>query len=638
VSALTGVAVQEPAEVGPAVDGLGRAPAGVTLAVEDGRGCPRYVAVIVRGVRVGPSPEWLVRRLAGVGARSINNVVDATNYLLHGFGQPAHAFDLSRLAGPGIVVRGAREGERLVTLDGVERALPVGALVIADAERAQAVAGVMGGRDSEVTDATTDVLLEIAVFDAAQVRRTRRALGLSTDASYRFERGVDPGAIRQMAERLARLVVQVAGGTVEGVLETGVAPVERVAVRLRHARVERVLGAPVPPAEVERTLGAIGFQLRGLAPGEWDVAAPTWRHDVARDVDLIEDIARLRGFDALPDELRPFRPGTVPVHPLHRAGERVRDAMVAEGLLEAKPLPFVRGDDATHVRVQNPLAEDEPHLRRTLLESLARRAEHNLARMNGDVRLFEVGAAFEPTDEGLPREEQRAALLVMGQRRPPHFTEPKPPHVDAWDAKGLAVRLAQAAFPGAPVRCLPEAGDGDVLWRLEVDGMPRGIVTRVPLDAPVWAAPAFGVELTLGEMPATMVAPVGEHAYVGEDGAARPSADTPPRGVPIAPPVQYVPLPTQPAAELDLALLVPESVAAADVERVIRTTSGALLERLECFDEFRGAGLPDGTRSLAWRLTFRHPERTLRDKEIDGRRTAVVRALEQQLGVHPRSS
>jgi phenylalanyl-tRNA synthetase beta chain len=304
-----------------------------------------------------------------------------------------------------------------------------------------------------------------------------------------------------------------------------------------------------------------------------------------------------------------------------------------------RPLPFTSGrgpvnGTANLVRVQNPLADDEPFLRSTLLDTLAMRAEYNLNRMQGNVRLFEVGSVFVARPGSTPLEEVHAALLVMGQRRPSHFTEPQPPAFDAWDAKSLAQTLAEAAFPGIAARV--EAGDEHALWYIMAGAARIGRVIRVPLDAPVWASPAFGVELTLGEMPNAAVAPKGQHAH-GEGAridVVLPEVETPtgPRG-----PVRFVPIPTFPAAEFDLALLVPETLPAGDVERVLRSAGGELLERCVLFDEFRGAGVPEGTRSLAWRLTFRHPERTLRDKELEGRRAQLIKSLEGALGVRPRT-
>lgn len=632
VAALTGVTLRIPAELGAlrAVKRVTRGESsatsgGVTVRVEDPSDCPRYCGVIVRGVKVGPSPEWLRRRVESVGGRSISNVVDATNYVLYGFGQPVHAFDLARLGGGRIVVRRARSGERLVTLDGTARALTPEVLTIADATDAVALAGIMGGQASEVTDATKDILLEVATFSPRVVRAGRRQLGMSTEASYRFERGIDDAAVPRIATIAAALLASVAGGTVEAMLDVGSPAKRRKPVVLDPARVGRLLGDRVSAAETTRLLKSVGF---GVAKSgkSLRVAPPSWRHDVSRDVDLVEEVARLRGYDRLPDTLVGARPGTVPDHPLHAAARRVRDALVGAGMLEARPLPYVAAPAAGEhgaVRVRNPIGEDEPYLRTEVLATLARRAEYNLSRMQGDVRLFEIGTVFHAAEGGGVREEIRVGALIMGARRPRHFTEAEPPAFDAWDAKGLAELIARTAWPGARIELT--SGAGGALWTVSVEGTARGVVRSVVLDAPVWAAPAFGVEVTLGRMPTAPVAPRGTHDY------GRASVPSPPS------PVRYSPLPTTPAAEFDLALLVPDGVLAADVERVMRRVAGDTLEQLVLFDEYRGGHIPAGTRSLAWRLTFRHPERTLRDKEIEGRRGQVVKVLEQELGIRVRA-
>jgi phenylalanyl-tRNA synthetase beta chain len=653
LSALTGIPVRDPDEVfGDDVasgdrrfgDGvLGRVPSaggevvhdlhrassgGATVELVDVEGCPRYMAVVIRGVTVGPSPEWLVRRLAALGVRSISNVVDVTNYMLHGYGQPMHAFDLATLREARVVIRRAHPGEVLVTLDGAARTLDERMTVIADAERAVAVAGVMGGKESEVGEGTTDVLLEVAYFAPRPVRTTRKALGLNTDASYRFERGIDPAIAPHALSIAAQLMARVAGGRVDGqAIDVGAPPGDRPPVAITPARLHRLLGDAVPGHEIARLLSSVGFRVtpRGDGAETLDVAAPSWRHDVARDADLVEEVARLRGYDVLPDAVLPFRPGTVPDHPLHLAGRRVRDALVGMGLLETRPLPFVAGGDDTHARVANPLADDEPHLRRSILETLARRAEYNLSRMQGNVRLFEIGAVFTPRAGQLPVEKVRVGLLVMGARHPAHFTDRAREAFDAWDAKGIAERVAAVAHPG--MRITLEPGDGDrVLWRIHAKGGEVGSVERVSLDRPVWASEAFGVELTLGRMPSAPVAPPGAHDYTqGNDRPARSF-------------VAYRAIPITPPAEFDLALLVPDGVNAAQVEQTMRRSAGDLLERLDLFDEFRGAGVPAGHRSVAWRLTFRDATRTLRDKEVDGRRQKILRALESELGVRPRTA
>jgi phenylalanyl-tRNA synthetase beta chain len=603
------------------------------VVLEDPHGAPRYCGVVIRGVKIAPSPRWLADRITSVGGRPINNVVDATNFMLHGFGQPMHAFDVAKLAGNAVIVRRARAGERLVTLDGVERTLTPSMTVIADAERAQALAGIMGGRDSEVTDETTDIFLEVANFDPKTTRATRRALGMSTDASHRFERGVDIEWTPFWLSHAVALITQVAGGTAEDDVDLYPEPRTQAPLRLRVSRIAKVLGAPVSAQEAMSLLRSIGFVVEWV-PGtemlhgdqELHVVPPSWRVDIVHEVDLIEEVARLHGFDAFASDLRPFRVGTVPDAPIELLASRLRTTLANAGLFEVRPMPFVSGGER-YVRVRNPLAVHEAFLRRGIVESLAKRAEYNLAHMQGDIRLFEIGAAFAPSTGRLPREEVRVGALIMGARRPPHFTEPKPPPFDEWDAKGLAELILETAFPRRGIALVPD--EGDTLWQVHVDGRPMGQVTRVRLDAPVWASAAFGVEIVLETVTSDDVAPPGHAAY-REDAAAveRPVAS-------IAP---FRQLPVTPATEFDLALIVPNDVPAAKVEEVIRTHAGELLERVTLFDEFRGAGLGAGTRSVAWRLTFRHPERTLRDKEVSGRREKLLRALEEELGVRQRTA
>ena len=592
---------------------------GVTIRIDDTVSCPRYMGIVIRGVTVGPSPDWLRERLEAAGSRSINNVVDATNYALLGLGQPVHAFDLSKLHEQTIVVRPTREGESLVTLDGTERELPTGTTVICDGSSPTGLAGVMGGRTSEVTHATTDILLEVANFDARFVRRVRRALNLMTDASYRYERGIDDASSPDVALQCAALITRLAGGTVTAHLDVGRVPLARDVVFLRPSRVAKLLGDPVPLEDIVRVLRALGCNVEQGDADHLRVTPPSWRQDLLLEVDLIEEVVRMRGFDTVTDELRAFRPGTVPDHPMHLTELRVRALLVGRGLYETRPMPFTK-DDTSGARVKNPLADDEPYLRASILDTLARRAEYNLNRMEGDVRLFEVGHVFLPSSDRLPLEQVRVGALLMGKRRPSHFTEMEPPAFDAWDAKSLAESLAAAAFPGAKISLVP--ADAEALWRVHANGDDVGSVRRVALDTPVWASDAFGVELTLGVMSSADVAPAGQHAHV----MASTRSSTVPH-------VVYRTLATQPAAGFDLALVLPSSVRAADVEVVLRRESGELLESVQVFDEYRGDRLPAGMRSVGWRLQFRHPERTLRDKELEGRRSKLVSALQRELGV-----
>ena len=599
--------------------------AGITVQVDSDTKTRRYLGAVVRGVKIGPSPHWLKQRLDAVGVRSINNVVDATNYVLHELGQPVHAFDAAKIGGNTIIVRKARPKETTVTLDGVTRTLAADTVIIADAQQSQGIAGVMGGRDSEVTDATQDLFIEVANFDPKLIRAARKTAGLITDASYRFERGVDREIAPVAMDRVIRIIVALAGGSLaDKPIDVSAAAPKKVTLKLRASRVEQVLGIALPLTAAGKFLKAAGFAVAGQTAKEIKVTVPSWRGDVVDEIDLVEEVARFHGYDALPSEIRPFRPSSTFDDPLWTLSARVREAMVALGLLEVRPMPFVAGADDSHVRVSNPLAENEPHLRTSLLETMARRAEFNLAHRSGDVHVFEIGSAFAPGKNGVPHEQLRLSVMLMGKRRPQHFTEPQPPAFDEWDAKGVAEVAASLVASGESIALVP--GAGRVIWNVAAGDRTLGTVVRMELDAPVWAAPAFGVELAIGDLESEPPAARGKHTYIEVPKGSHKVAAT-----------RYRAIPTMPAAEFDLALLVPKPTSVADVERVIRASAGELLEKLELFDQYTGAGVGDAERSLAWRLTFRDAERTLRDKEIEGRRNKILSALEQELHVRQRT-
>ncbi len=575
---------------------------GVTVKLEDPEGAPRYMIAVIRGVRVGPSPRWLAQRLEAVGQRAINNIVDATNYILLELNQPLHAFDLAKLKGPAVVVRRAKPQEQIKTLDGVTRNLTPEMTAICDAERPTIVAGVMGSADSEVTAATTDLVLECAYFQPTRIRRTRRALELSSESSYRYERGIDLFALPDALRRAVELITTVAGGTMrEPAIDLWPDPQQERTVFLRPARVTHVLGVPVERSEIEKRLLSVGFV---VAPKDDRLAVqvPGWRPDVTGEVDLIEEVARLKGYDAFPDELRPYRPGTVPDAVVEQAKARVREQLVRAGLYEARTLALVPVDGPAAVPILNPLSSTEAFLRSRLLPELVRRVEHNWAGLVRDVRLFEVGTVFRKTSESRPEEHTSVAAVFTGARRPPHWSEgAKVPDMDLWDLKWhfeLALGLANRAA------ALRETPDGAGWEAVDASGAAVGWAGPLEGDAPNWAAPLFGYELRLGS-----------------DGAAV---------------TQYRPLPTTPPVEHDVALVLPEGVSAAAVESVLRRAAGPLLARIAVFDEYRGKGIAPGMRSVAWHLVFRAPDRTLREAEVETLVRAAVTAVEGELGVRRR--
>lgn len=606
--------------------------AGVSVQIDDPDLCSRYLGAVIRGVKIGPSPAWLQERLRGAGARPINNVVDATNFVMLELGQPMHAFDLKHLAGSRIVVRRAGSGSgnagevdenAFTTLDDEERTLGPAMLMICDGEQPVAIGGVMGGLNSEVEDDTTDLLLEAALFDPKSIRATRKALVMSTDASYRFERGVDPAGMRRAMERCIEVVLATAGGTLDGpVLDCCPVGFEESVVDLRLSRIERVLGIPFEGDYVTSLLTPLGFTVEGRTDDVLHVRVPGYRsYDVTREVDLIEEVARTHGFDRFPDTLGPQRPGTVPDHPAFQLEDRLRAALAAAGLFEAHTPAFApRGEG--DVEVANPLATTEPVLRRAVLPALLRRVEYNQARGNRDVRLFEIGTVFRRAGSGEPPyEATHLAAVLTGRAAPPHWSREDVP-LEIWDLKALLEETAAVAFPAGVTLAVapPESADGTTSATPSLDPSMTFVVTdaagasigaggRVApdrIDLPAWATDVWAFELTLPTEPAPP--PVPTHA----------------------------PLPHFPASERDLALIVAKSLPAAEVTAHLERFGGKELERVELFDLYEGEGIPEGSRSLAYRLRFRAPHRTLKDKDVDKAVRTVLKRLEEDLGVTAR--
>lgn len=590
-----------------ATAGASGSTAGVDIGIEDEVGCARYLAAVIRGARVGPSPEWLAARLRVIGLRPINNVVDATNFVLHEVGQPLHAFDLDRL-GQRVAIRRANAGERLTTLDGVERALDPDMLVIADASRPVALAGVMGGEDSEVDDATTNLLIECAWFDPGVVRTAARRLGLSTDASYRFERGVDRDLQPLALRRVVDLIVAIAGGEVaEPAVDLHPRPARRQSIELRTARVERLLGVAVGGEEIAALLEPIRF---GVEPGTDTVrvSVPASRPDVTREVDLIEEVARRRGYDSFEERLLPHRPSNAPDDPQVAVAAAVHELMGRWGFLEARTAGFAPAAER-RVPLLNPLSAEESHMRDDLLSGLLRRVEHNWAHGVRDVRLYEIGTVFFPARGEIPaREEIRVAAVATGGRTPHHWSAPPEPW-DRWDLRALLGEL-QALLAGVGEGITSGEARSPVLEAEAAYTIPQrylegGRIRQGAIDAPLWAGAVWGLE---GELPERLPARA----------------------------VRYLPLPEHPAVERDLALVGARTVSGAQMREAIVEAAGELLESLALFDVYEGKGVPEGARSLAWRLRFRHPERTLTDGEVDRAIERVLALLAERLDVRRR--
>ena len=591
--------------------------------------CPRYAAAVA-DVTVGASPGWMAARLEAAGVRPINNVVDVTNYVMIELGHPLHAFDLDRLAGRELRVRLAWPGETVRTLDGVARTLPGGTLVIADAGRAQAVAGVMGGADSEVAGSTTRVALESAWFDPPAVRRTSKRLALSTDASYRFERGADIEAPVRALRRVQALLRDIGAGTPRGaIVDRFPVPRPAVTVTLRHARIRQVLGIDVEPGFVSATLERLGFGADPLPAGDggraWRVTVPTHRVDVGREIDLVEEVARHHGYDRLPATFpAAVRPPAAPSDALDRQ-RLLRKVLTASGcseaitygfIEEAAAVPFVAGPDDL-VRIANPLAETSGVLRPSLIPGLVDALIYNRRREHRDVRLFEIGRRFTAARGETPA----FAVAVTGANSPEHWSDSgrrqgQAPPIDLFDVTGIVGRVCDAlgVAPAFEAPATPAPGP-------LVAG--RTAVVRA-------SAPDTAGAVTLGhagqlapELAAARGLPAGDEAvYVAEldlDLLARTAQDR--RRMAAAP------LPRYPSIVRDLAVTVDAALPAATVRGTIRSAAPEALRHVREFDRYAGDGVPKGRVSLAFRLTFRAPDRTLTDTEVEHAMRLIVARL-----------
>src|SRR5437660_1419794 len=585
----------------------------VKVAIDDPDLCSRYIGGVIKGVKVGPSPEWMQRRLRACGVRPINNIVDTTNYVLLEYAQPLHAFDLNKLTGPEIHVRRARAQEKLLCLDGVERELTPEMLVIADSKRPVAIAGVIGGEESAVTGETTDILLESANFNGPSVRQTSRSLGLRTEASARFERALPPELALAGARRAASLIAELAGGNVHREwADIYPRPQQPVRVNLKPALIDDLLGTHVPLEEAESILKRLNFHVKVQGDGEWDVLPPVFRLDVTIPEDLVEEVGRVYGYDRVPPTLPGRRHDRwTPLEPsVDRRLDVARDVLAGAGFTETWNPALVSGKrledlriSAHAMRVMNALSDDMNTLRTSLLPSLLDAAALNRDRGRLDVRLYEIAEAY---------------LARVGEKNGEQPEEP--------------LRLAALASAGASA-----AEGGAAFYRLKsVLDETIGSLSAPPCTYQRAAAQLFH--------PGRCAAVVMDGRQVGYVGELHPSvtaaAKLDGRYVAFEVDVEPLlaagrmpraqPLPRFPAVERDLAVVVEETVAAGAILASIKESAGDLLEVARAFDEYRGAQVPDGYKSIAFTLTFRSPERTLTDAEVDKVMSEIKLGLEKR--------
>lgn len=588
----------------------------VRLDAEDG--CPLYTARVIKGVKVGPSPNWLKARLESIGLRPINNIVDITNYVLMEMGQPLHAFDLAKLEG-GIVVRWAAEGETIRALDEKDHALTGTDLVIADSKKPVAIAGVMGGADTGVTDGTTDILLEAAYFTPSIVRRGARRLGISSDSSYRFERGADPMQVRGASDLAAHLIVTLAGGTaVEEIVVAGEAPALTGEVELDEARAHRLLGMPELSAdEAHGILEKLGLVKKAATKEKSRWQIPSYRLDLQRGVDLVEEVARVVGLERVPSRFTAVMAQGDATDRQYDHAMQLRQALAARGFHEAQTLRLIAasqlGDGlgagepaASGAALKNPLSEDHTHLRPSIVPGLLATAELNIRQGAQRLRFFEAGRVFLKMPNGQVREEERLAVLLSGPVVESTWHEKEPRGVDVFDLRGLIEALPGVA--ALEVKKLDDTGTLLLRHELRVGNRVLGWLAQVhPARARAMDArhPVYVAELLLS--------------------ALRQSSGGP---------AKFEELPRFPAVTRDVAFELPLDFPNAKVRAFFTGVKEPLFMGAEIFDVFTdsaGVKIAADRKSTAWKLTYRASDKTLETAEVDAVHSRIVAALEKSL-------
>ena len=577
--------------------------------------CPRYAARVVKGVKVGPSPDWLRNTLEKIGIRSISNVVDVTNFVMMEIGQPLHAFDYHLIGKgadgkPTIVVRTATEGEKFTTLDDQEHELGDQNLLIADEEKGIALAGIMGGLNTEINDDTVDVLIEAAYFSPTNIRRTSKQQRLSTDSSYRFERGCDPNIIDWASRRAAQLIIETAGGELaEGVVDAYPNPVAPKTISLRHEKVNQLLGIELTNDEIDNHLKSL--ELGNPAPGQFEI--PTYRVDIKREIDLIEEVVRLHGVDDVPSTPPRGAHGSNEYDTVHDEIAEARRLLTGMGLDEAQGQTLIGDEQAklatdaeNLIALSYPLSSDMNVLRPSLLPGLLDALSHNLTHSNHDVALCETGRVFFKQDGEL-NEERRLAIAITGQRNASSWASDDSKY-DIHDLKGILDEfLEDYGFRGV-FYARREAATQLLIESAEIKLGGKMVVGQIGQ-----LQPALGKQLKLRD-PAFL-------AELNLDILLKRRNTT----------KSLKQLPTVPGSRRDIALLVDEKVTHEEILKTAKKAKADNLESIELFDIFRGQNIPEGQKSVAYAFNYRHPERTLKDKEVDQAHTKVIEQLKSKL-------
>lgn len=603
-------------QTGPPIDTL------TSVTVDDPQGCPRYTARLIQDVCIGPSPNWLKNRVEALGVRSINNIVDVTNYVMLELGQPLHAFDFNRLRGRRIVVRKAGPGERFTTLDDVERDLPEGAVMICDGVGPVAIGGIMGGLNSEIATDTTDVLIESAYFDPMSIRRTSRRLGLKTESAYRFERGIDPDGTLRALDRAAELMLEVGGGRIaSGCIDVYPDPIKAPQIELRVDRANLFLGTRLRSDEMKEILERLEMRVQPLDSSRLLVSPPNFRGDISREVDLCEELARLWGYDRIPVTSPLAAVEAAALDPHQRARAEIKDLLVGAGFFEVINYSFISYESIRRlgypendplmapIRLKNPLSDEQAVMRTTLLPGLLDNARYNFDHRSENFSIFELSKVFLPK-KGDPQAEEvhHVAGIIAGKRVPQALYSDA--DVDYADAKGVVealcslLRIDDVRF--GPQN-LPPWLDPRASASVFVKGDPVGQLGR--LHSEVAQAfdlkrPVFAFDLNFDRLfalrgPATVF-----------------------KGLPKFPPVPR-----------DMALIVDDKMPVEMPFEFIRSLNEPLMESVEIFDIFRSDSIGAGKKSVGYRLTYRAPDRSLTDEEVNALHEELIRKVTDRFGV-----
>jgi len=589
----------------------------VSVKIEDPDACPRYAARVIKNVKIGPSPWWLKKKLITSGVRPINNVVDITNIVMLECGHPLHAFDLDRFGSREVVVRRAHDKEKFTTLDEREHELITDNLMITNGREGVAVGGVMGGLHSEVEDDTTNILLEAAYFNPSVIRKSRRHIGLVTESSQRFEKGADPNGIEYAINRAAALMAELAGGEVlRGIVDAYPNRIEPKQVSMRPERCNRLLGTDISTDRMKQIFTDLEFGVDGDAPIV--VTVPTFRPDLEREVDLIEEVVRIEGFDRVPDSISNVGPLFTPLHFENRFKEDARrvlnaagfDEMLSHGLADSNMARRLN-PDRPMLRIVNPSSADLDIMRNTLILPALGVIGHNISHRNLDLRLFELGKVYFPPDaDGEWIEEERILLTVTGST--PHTWRDRPRPYDFYDLTGaledLAVHFQWPQFQLEPARV--GYFTEDISFMLKVGGYEIGLIGRMTDKA-------------------AKLADIKQPVYLAEFRTAPLFAYS--RKL-----MTFEPLPVYPAAPRDLALVVDWSVRAGELVDMIRKTGGDLAEQVEIFDLYTGKPIPEGKKSIAVAITYRSREGSLSGDQVDALQQKVIAALKKNFNAEVR--